>query len=76
MNEAEKQAIRDSLRTIHTMEKRHQRDRYFQRSMGTAGPAGALGYYWLWNEVPPLWVFLTWVAFSAVLLFLSFDRKK
>ena len=74
MNEDEKETIRHSIRTITAMEKKHQRDRYFQRAMGISGPSGALGYYWLWDEVPPLWVVLTWFAASVFLLLLSFRK--
>ena len=52
----------------------HQKDRSFERAMGMSGPTGALGYYWLQGEVPPAWIFLTWLGFSFLLLLLSFRR--
>lgn len=52
------------------------RNNLFQRSMGMVGPSGALGYYWIYEEVPPAWVFFTWLGGSLILLLLSLRKPK
>lgn len=66
--------FREQVAALKSAQKHWKVDRDFERAMGMAGPAGALGYYWLRDSVPAGWVALTWLAFAILLLLLSIRK--
>jgi hypothetical protein len=58
----EMKPMREMMQTIHALDARNRKDRLYYKALGMSGPSGTLGYYWLWEEVPPLWVPAVWIC--------------